>query len=162
MTLWNTLLWQISYFLNQRVQLIASLGIRSIRNLYLACSSFLTKGRLSGLGSSLPVLVLIPLFLQWQMPSSALFLQEGDFYHLLLPVEGASWSGALRGEQRSCVAVRRKKGLETCSSPVVTKIRPPCFTSSRLLTFEWWELQSPAHFIEVQSGSSSRSILVHA
>lgn len=60
MPLWNTLLWQRSYFLNQCVQLIASLGFRSIRNFYLASSSFLKKGWLSGLGSSLPILTLIP------------------------------------------------------------------------------------------------------
>lgn len=67
MPLWNTLLWQRRYFLNQCVQLIASLGIRYIGNFYLACSSFLKKGQLSGLGSSLPTLSLIPLLLQWQL-----------------------------------------------------------------------------------------------
>lgn len=160
MPLWNTLLWQKSYFLDRYVQLTASLGIRSIGNFYLAYRSFLKKGRLSGLGSSLPILALIPLLLQWQTPSSALFLQEGDFCHLLLPM-GASWSATVQGEQRSCATVRRRKRLETCSSLVATKIRPPRFTSSKLLNFEWWEVQKAAHFIKVQSSSSSRSIFVH-
>lgn len=70
---------------------MASLGIRSIGNFYLACSSFLTKGWLSGLGIDFLVHAFIPLLLQWQKPSSALLLQERDFCHLLLLlVEGAS------------------------------------------------------------------------
>lgn len=161
MPLWNTFLWQGNYFLNQCVQLIASQGIRSIGNFYLACSSFLEKGQLSGLGSSLSLLAITPLLLWWQTPSSALFLQEGDFCHLLLPMEAASWSAPVWWEQRYCAAVRRRD-LKLVLTLWLLRSNLLALPLVKLLNFEWWEVQKAAHFINVQNGSSIITILVRA